>query len=77
MKEIEIKTPDSRLVTAYSVNDLMQAELIKITLLDNGIRCEIDGEHQGGFTGALKIGILVRESDVAEAIKLIETHHLQ
>ena len=75
MKRIKIKNPDAKLVTVYTVNDPMEAELIKNTLLDHEIECEIDGEHQAGFTGALSIGVVVLEKDAQRAREFIKIHH--
>ncbi len=75
MKKVKIKSPDIRLATACTVNDPVEAELIKNTLLDHEIECEIDGEHQAGFTGTLAINILVREGDAKEAREIIQIHH--
>ncbi len=74
MKNIKIKSPDERLVTVYSVRDSVNAELIKNMLSDHGIRAEIGGEHQAGFTGALAVEVIVREIDSAKALEFIEAH---
>ena len=77
MKKIDIRTPQTRLVTAYTVNDPVQAELIKNMLVDHDIPCQIGGEHQAGFTGTFSIEIIVRESDQQRALTLIQAleHH--
>ena len=49
------------IVTVYSISEPFEAELIKNTLQDNGIQCSLDGATQGGFTGVVNIGILVKE----------------
>ena len=41
-------------------------------LLINGP--ELAGEHQGGFTGAFDVEIIVREKDAKLAAEFIETH---
>ncbi len=61
------------LVTIYTVRDPTKAEVIRIALHDNGIACQIDGEYQAGFTGAIDIGILVKAVDADRATKLIES----
>ena len=63
------------IVTVYSISEPFEAELIKNTLQDNGIQCSMDGATQGGFTGVVNIGILVKESDAKRALELIKEHH--
>ncbi|MDA7662892.1 DUF2007 domain-containing protein [Pirellulaceae bacterium] len=75
MKKVKIQSPDIRLATVCTVNDAVEAELIKNTLLNHEIKCEIDGEHQAGFTGTLGINILVREGDVEAACEITQIHH--
>ena len=60
-------------VTVYTVRDPASAEIIRIALHDAGIACEIDGEYQAGFTGAIDIGIIVKAEDADRALKLIES----
>jgi len=69
------KTRNERLVSVCLVDDPLEAELIRDTLLDHHIRCEIARVHQEGFTSALDIGLLVRESDALRAHGIIEIHH--
>ena len=75
MKELDKNCPDTKLVTVYTVNDPVIAELIRNTLLDHEVPCELAGEHQAGFTGTLEIEIIVRESDAEKALEFIRTHH--
>lgn len=63
------------LVEVYSVNDPTKAELVANLLRDHGIACSLDGEHQAGFTGIFKVGILVKAEDADHAARVIETHH--
>lgn len=63
-------------VTAYTLNDPNEAEVVKMLLRDHNIDCELDGEHQAGFSGVFQIGVLVRSEDVAEAREVIRVHHL-
>ena len=74
MKKVKIQSPDIRLATVCTVNDAVEAEF-KNTLLNHEIKCEIDGEHQAGFTGTLGINILVREGDVEAACEITQIHH--
>ena len=34
----------------YTTNDVYEAEIIRNQLHDAGIKCELDGDSQGGFT---------------------------
>jgi len=64
-------THNQKIVSVYTVSDPYEAELIKNMLEDNGIRCSLDGETQGGFVGVINIGILVGEPDAERAVELI------
>lgn len=77
MAKVPIRKPQARIVTVYSVDDSVKAEIIKNALEEHGIQCEIGGEHQGGFTGALSIDIIVSESDAPLAKQIITDHNLQ
>ncbi len=66
------KNLDIHLVTVHTLDDAVEAELIKNVLINEGIHCAVDGEHQGGFTGTLSVGILVRETDREKAQKIID-----
>ena len=60
--------------TVYTVKDAAEAEVIRVALEAEGIRCEIGGEHQAGFTGMFKIDILVHAEDVEKAREFLEEH---
>ena len=66
------ETDGHELVTAYTLKDPYKAEVIKNALGAEGIRCELDGEGQAGFSGILDIGVLVRAQDADLARELIE-----
>ena len=76
MSKIPIRKPDAHLVTLQTVNDAVKAEMIKNLLADHDIACELGGEHQAGFTGALEVEIIVREEDAALAAQIISDHNL-
>ena len=63
----------NELVTVFTVNDAMEAEILKNFLNGEGIACEIDGEGQAGFTGVVEIGIMVKAIDADRAEKLIRS----
>ena len=75
MKKVKIKNPDARLVTVCTLRDAVEAEMVKNTLLDHGIECQITDEHQAGFTGTFDVGVLVRESDAENAKEFMRIHH--
>lgn len=56
----------------YTTNDLYEAEIIRNELHDAGIKCELDGESQGGFTEIVETKLLVRAKDAGRARRLIE-----
>ena len=56
----------------YTTNDVYEAEIIRNQLHDIGIKCELDGESQGGFTEIVETKLLVRAGDADRARKLIE-----
>lgn len=58
----------------YTVNNPVQAEIIQNALEAEGIRCVLDGEGQGGFTGVMNIRLLVAASDEEQAARLIQDH---
>ena len=74
MKKINISSPDTKLITVHTVNDSVQAEMIKNMLADHEIPAEIGGEHQAGFTGTLPVEIIVREPDAEKAREFIKIH---
>jgi len=62
------------LVTIYTLTDPSRAEIIKGSLESDGIRCELGGDGQAGFTGLWEIDVMVRAEDADRARKIIETH---
>jgi hypothetical protein len=39
----------------FTTNNLAEAEILKNVLEGEGIRCELDGENQGGFAGVIGV----------------------
>lgn len=71
-----MKFDPADLVTVYTVNNAVQAEIIKNALEDEGIRCFVDNEGQaggGGLTG-LEIRISVPVTVAEQARKFLEEH---
>ena len=56
----------------YTTNDVYEAEIIRNELHSAGIKCELDGESQGGFTEIVETKILVRAWDADRARRIIE-----
>ncbi len=56
----------------YTTNDVYEAEIIRNQLHDAGIKCELDGASQGGFTEIVETKLLVRARDADHARKLID-----
>ncbi len=75
-KEPNIMDKDE-LLSVYSTSDSNYAEVLRNALHAEGIKCEIEGEHQGGFAGlnSIAIQLLVRAEDYDKARKYIQTHH--
>ena len=67
---------DDKLVTVRTVTDLGEAEVIRNGLDARGIPCELDGSHQAGLTGIMKIGLLVPSSLAEQAEEIIRSHEL-
>lgn len=68
-------TPDE-LMVVYTTDDANVAEIIRVGLHNEGLRCEISDETQGGFSGltSMEIKVLVRAEDYDRAKKFIERH---
>ena len=61
-------------VVVYTTNNLAEAEILKNVLEGEGIRCELDGENQGGFAGVIGVRILVRPWDEERARQALASH---
>jgi hypothetical protein len=67
-------------VQIYAVNNPLVAELIRNTLVAEGIDCELGGESQGGFAGVLdEIQIMTKAADAERALAIIKEldHHTE
>jgi hypothetical protein len=62
------------LVTVYTLQDSVKAEIIRNFLESEGIKCRLDDQNQAGFSGIFEIGVLVRAEDADAATKLIHAH---
>ena len=64
----------NELELVYTLNDSNKAEIIKNALEAEGIKCEIENEHQAGLTGIFEVALFVRVADADRARKLIGSH---
>lgn len=62
-------------VPVLTLYEPTRAEFLKNMLEDEGIACEIEGENQGGLSGALIIRLMVRAADADRAREFLERHH--
>lgn len=59
-------------IPIYTTDNLTEAELIRNRLRDEGIKAEVTGEAQGGFSGVLdEIQIMVKMIDADRARAVI------
>lgn len=67
---------NDELKVVYTTNDPNTAEIIRGALHGEGIKCEIEGENQGGFTGTniTEIQVVVRAEDYERAKGFVESH---
>jgi hypothetical protein len=56
----------------YITNDVYEAEILRNELHGAGIKCELDGMSQGGFTELVETKLLVRAWDADRARRIIE-----
>jgi len=70
-------TPDpEEHVVVHTFSDAAIADIVANALRDEGIPCEVEGEHQGGFTGTgvIAVRLLVRAVDRERAEDILERH---
>jgi hypothetical protein len=58
-------------VVVYGTTSFAEAEITKSMLENEGIQCELEGEHQASLTGILNIRLLVRQEDQTRAEELL------
>lgn len=63
------------MVPILTLREPTTAEILKSALEGEGIRCEIEGENQGGFAGVLQIRLFVRSEDADRAREFLREHH--
>jgi hypothetical protein len=61
-------------VVVRTTNNFAEAEILKNLLESEGIKCDLDGENQGSFTGILDMRILVRALDEERARQVLASH---
>lgn len=71
-----MQRPDD-LMSVYSTNNASEAEIPRVALHGEGIKCEITGENQAGLAGisSLEIKLIVRAEDFDRAHAFLERHH--
>jgi hypothetical protein len=74
MSDRPTEDTQSDLFKICSLSDPYQADLVKVALLDHGLKCELDNVHQGGLAGVLAIDVLILKSDLEEATDVINQH---
>ena len=62
----------AELVSISTVYDSTTAEIIRLQLENEGIRCVIDGELQAGLAGALPIHVQVDKPDADRAREIVQ-----
>ncbi|TWT58545.1 hypothetical protein KOR42_19260 [Thalassoglobus neptunius] len=65
---------EDSLIPIYTTTNLAKAEVIRAALEGEGIRCEIENEHQGGFTGVTAVRLFVLQKDSERAVQFIDVH---
>lgn len=63
-----------KLIPVYKTSDLGRAEVIRLALEENGIRCALENELQAGFSGVLQCRLFVLDRDEHAARRFIEAH---
>ena len=62
------------LVTVFTAFDEIDAEVVKLALEADGIRCFIENAHQGGLSGVLPAKVQVLASDEERAKQIVDEH---
>ena len=67
---------NGELKVVYTTTDPNTAEILRGALQGEGIKCEIEGENQGGFTGMnfSEIRLVVRAEDYDRAHNFVKSH---
>ena len=61
-------------VPVLTTTDTNEAEVLRAMLEAEGIPAQVEGEHQGGFTGVLTSRVLVRAQDAQRAREFLAQH---
>ncbi len=61
-------------VEVHTTTNANEAEVLKSLLEGQGIKCELDGENQGSFSGVFTVRILVRARDEQRARQVLADH---
>ncbi len=66
--------PEHELVTVFTAYDELNAEVVKVALEAEGIRCFIENAHQGALSGVLAAHLQVIATDAERARQIIDEH---
>jgi len=61
-------------VVIYTTTNPVEAQVLRNTLEEEGIRCQLDSENQAGWVGLENIRLLVHAGDVEKAKELVLAH---
>lgn len=64
--------PGSKIVPVFVTTDLALAEIVKSTLIHEGIQCELERQMEGTFVAVVNVRVLVRVEDFERAREVIE-----
>ena len=65
---------DDELEAIYTLYDPSHAEIVRLALEGEGIRCALENEGQAAMTGVFPIRVLVRRGDAERALEVIRSH---
>lgn len=60
------------LVEVYSTTHETEAEVVRVRLQAEGIKAQVSGANQGGFSGVLDVKVYVKACDEVRARDIIE-----
>lgn len=67
---------DDRLIVVFQANEPLRAEMVKSTLENSGIECQLSNANQGSLAGIdlVPVELSVKASDVDRARFIIDAH---
>jgi hypothetical protein len=61
----------------YTTSSLAKAEILRNVIEADGIKCELDSENQGSFSGIVDVRVLVHAWNEERALKALAAHGRQ